>query len=77
MSRVGDWYIEHEETVDDAIRAGWTGLDEVVWYCKKHMELVDENAIQEIFAEWYFGDKNYPLEALEDAYVSERWRLPR
>lgn len=67
MSKVGDWLIDHEETVGAAIDSGLTNIEDVVAYCNNVMEIVDDTCVRNLFNEWYFGSGSVN-DVMDDAW---------
>ena len=68
MSKVGDWLIDHEQTVGAAIDSGPTNIEDVVAYCNNNMEIVDESCVRNLFTEWYFGSGPGLDNVMDDAW---------
>ena len=68
ISKVGDWLIDHEQTVGAAIDSGLTNIEDVVAYCNNNMEIVDESCVRNLFTEWYFGSGPGLDNVMDDAW---------
>ena len=68
MSKVGDWLIDHEQTVGAAIDSGLTNIEDVGAYCNNNMEIVDESCVRNLFTEWYFGSGPGLDNVMDDAW---------
>ena len=51
MSRTKTWMMDMEEHVWDAMKGGWTTLEEVQSYVKERMDTVDEAYVEQVFHE--------------------------
>tara|TARA_R110002020_G_scaffold112571_2_gene258901 strand:+ start:1286 stop:1495 length:210 start_codon:yes stop_codon:yes gene_type:complete len=51
MSKTKNRMMDMEEHVWDAMKGGWTTLEEVQSYVKDHMDTVDEAYVEQVFHE--------------------------
>ena len=49
MSKVKNWMMDMEETVDDAVAFGCYNIEDVITYCNENLTYVDEDYVKEYF----------------------------
>ena len=49
MSRMKNWMMEMEETVDDAVISDCSCVEDVVQYCNENLTYVDEDYVREYY----------------------------
>ena len=58
MSRIKNWMMEMEETVDDAVASDCTCIEDVIQHCNENVTHVEEDYVRE-----YYERARYDLES--------------
>ena len=49
MSRIKNWMMEMEETVNDAVASDCYNIEDVIQYCNENLTYVDEDYVKEYY----------------------------